>query len=579
MRSLRVIVILLISVFAVVVAFGAPAITSISPAPQTLTSTRTTEIVVNFDTAIDSQSVNASTVTVWGKWSGKMAGQFQLENGNARLRFTPAGSFSAGEWVTVSLSRGVKSQVGDSLAKGYAWNFWIKSSPGSMNLVETGRVPVRRTGEGHIQTYGAYAGDVNHDGWTDFLVPNEISRDVRVFMNDGAGRYSAFTVYPIAGGNTPSTNEAVDLNGDGIMDFAVGNAGNDSVSIFIGVGDGTFLPSRNYYAANSVRGLSTMDLDGDGDMDVVTANRLGNNLTILKNNGNGTFAPRTTLETSGGQETACAAADANGDGILDLFVGAYNTNEIILMLGNGLGGLTFSAKVPAGGKPWKITIGDVNGDGNVDVVSSNSFNNNASVVLGNGAGGLSAAVTYPTGSFDLSIVLGDIDGDNDLDMVTSNYGGANWTLYENNGSGVFINQRTLPALSAGSCATLHDRDNDGDLDMTGIDEEDDVIFLFNNNSPTNAGEKTIPLETRLHQNYPNPFNPTTVISYQLTTDGFVTLKVFDVLGREVAVLINGEMEPGKHDVTWNAHDVAAGVYVYQLKAGEYVESKKLVLIK
>ena len=65
-------------------------------------------------------------------------------------------------------------------------------------------------------------------------------------------------------------------------------------------------------------------------------------------------------------------------------------------------------------------------------------------------------------------------------MVTSNFGSATWTLYENAGDGTFINPRTLQASSAGSCAILHDRDNDGDLDMTGIDEKDDLVFLFLN---------------------------------------------------------------------------------------------------
>jgi hypothetical protein len=84
-----------------------------------------------------------------------------------------------------------------------------------------------------VQAYGAFGGDLDGDGFPDLMIPNEISADVRVFMNDGAGGYAAFDVYPIAGGAVPSTNEGADFNGDGLMDFAVGNAGNERVSVFM----------------------------------------------------------------------------------------------------------------------------------------------------------------------------------------------------------------------------------------------------------------------------------------------------------------------------------------------------------
>ncbi len=88
-----------------------------------------------------------------------------------------------------------------------------------------------------------------------------------------------------------------------------------------------------------------------------------------------------------------------------------------------------------------------------------------------------------------------------------------------------------------------------------------------------------PSEFSLSQNYPNPFNPGTVISYQLPVNSFVTLIVYDVLGNEVAVPVNEQKSAGTFKVEFNASDLGSGVYFYQLKAGGFVETKKMILIK
>lgn len=85
---------------------------------------------------------------------------------------------------------------------------------------------------------------------------------------------------------------------------------------------------------------------------------------------------------------------------------------------------------------------------------------------------------------------------------------------------------------------------------------------------------------RLHQNYPNPFNPSTVISYRLPINGQVTLKVYDVLGREVATLVDEENPAGEYEVKFDATDLASGVYIYKLNVGNnFIESKKMILLR
>jgi len=92
-------------------------------------------------------------------------------------------------------------------------------------------------------------------------------------------------------------------------------------------------------------------------------------------------------------------------------------------------------------------------------------------------------------------------------------------------------------------------------------------------------QKTIPVAFSLFQNYPNPFNPTTRISFSLPSRTFVSLKVYDVLGREVATVVSEELPAGSYTRQWDAKGSASGVYFYRLQAGSFVETKKMLLLK
>ncbi len=89
----------------------------------------------------------------------------------------------------------------------------------------------------------------------------------------------------------------------------------------------------------------------------------------------------------------------------------------------------------------------------------------------------------------------------------------------------------------------------------------------------------IPQEFSLQQNYPNPFNPNTIIRFNIKDSRLITLKLFDILGGEIATLVNEQLIPGTYEVSWNASNFPSGIYFYRLTAGKYIDSKKMVLIK
>jgi len=99
-------------------------------------------------------------------------------------------------------------------------------------------------------------------------------------------------------------------------------------------------------------------------------------------------------------------------------------------------------------------------------------------------------------------------------------------------------------------------------------------------TPVGIGQNTgIPMQYGLDQNYPNPFNPTTYIKFQLPEGGNVKITVFDILGKEVASLINEKMEAGYHNVEFNASNLASGLYIYKMESGDFTDVKKMMLIK
>lgn len=98
--------------------------------------------------------------------------------------------------------------------------------------------------------------------------------------------------------------------------------------------------------------------------------------------------------------------------------------------------------------------------------------------------------------------------------------------------------------------------------VTGVEDKDNTPKAYN-----------------LAQNYPNPFNPATQISYSVPKSSYITLKVYNLLGEEIATLFEGMRQPGNYNITFNAKELTSGVYLYQLKSGKFIETKKLMLVK
>ena len=107
------------------------------------------------------------------------------------------------------------------------------------------------------------------------------------------------------------------------------------------------------------------------------------------------------------------------------------------------------------------------------------------------------------------------------------------------------------------------------IDFDGSFEYSDVVYIVN----------PAPMDYALDQNFPNPFNPTTSINYGVPIKSNVVLKVYNTLGSEVVTLVNEEKPAGNYEVTWNAINIPSGVYFYRLQAGDFVQTRKMILLK
>jgi VCBS repeat protein/Big-like domain-containing protein len=558
----------------------APIVTEVFPSNQEVSAPASGAISVTFDTPIDISIVEGSNFKVFGRWSGPAELTFSLSNNNQTVEMTAFEPLMAGEWVTVILTKEIKSASGENLENAYVWNFWIATEPPAVNGVEftlIKTIELREPGEGLIQAYGAYAGDLNNDGYSDLTVVNETADDLRILLNDGAGDYSDFQIIPLGMNTSPSPNEGADFNNDGEIDLAVCTAHDDDLRVLFGDGSGTLANMDNYTTGMNARGLGIIELDGDGNDDIVIANRGSSNLTLFQNDGFGGFNSSIEVNSPGEGESGLVVTDFNNDGIQDLIIGMYTSSEIVVMLGDGNMGFTTSAQVPVNGQPWMLGTGDLNGDGFADIVSANSSQNNVAVLLNNGLGGFLSTVylTENNAIFPLAIDIGDLDGDGDLDLVVSYYESSNYLVFFNNGAGDFSAGPNLNAGAHASCAIIHDRDNDGDLDISGTDEGDDILLLFDNHPGSLANNDLISSSIIVIQ--PNPFHESLSIEFKEPCADCEVL-IYNNLG----VLINTISVNQENTIVWkgdskNGDQINSGVFY--LKIGNEVSFEILKAVK
>ena len=168
-----------------------------------------------------------------------------------------------------------------------------------------------------------------------------------------------------------------------------------------------------------------------------------------------------------------------------------------------------------------------------------------------------------------------------MDVLSASFADNKIAWYENDGNENFT-PHTITTSAYGTVSVYAvDVDGDGDVDVLSASVTDDKIAWYENLSIVGIDDERagLPTEFTLSQNHPNPFNPLTTIEYSTPRSGDVSLIIFNLLGEEVAKLVDEAIPPGRHTVFWNASNLPSGIYFYRLQAGDFVLTRKMVLLK
>ena len=338
--------------------------------------------------------------------------------------------------------------------------------------------------------------DVDGDTYPDAVTANSANSTVTVLLGNGNG-FDAGTSYTIvvgAGGSAPRGVALAELTGDAHLDIVTANHDSDNLTLLPGNGNGTFVTDHALVAAmcDGPVGVAVGEVTGDTHVDIVAACENSDEVTVLAGDGAGTFGPADVYTTragaNGDQPTAIALVDVTGDGQKDVITANLASDDIVVLVANGVGGLggpiPFSTLDGAGGGngPRGLAVADVTGDGEPDVVTANLYSDDITLLPGVAGGAtFGTAVVLTTrdgaaGQGPWGIQVADLNGDSVPDILTSNVDTDDISVFVGQGGGAFATVKvyeTRPGYSGDypSALAVGDMNDDGTIDAVVANED------------------------------------------------------------------------------------------------------------
>lgn len=383
----------------------------------------------------------------------------------------------------------------------------------------------------------------------------------------------------------PYSMQVEDIDNDGtnelVMGVRQGGRGREIMVLSVTgefTGFGTWVIEYNLtgLSGGSLYSVTTGDLDKDGKKEIYALLWNLFSLYIVEATGPNQYEyvkEMTAVMSAGGIDygslDGVRVADVNGDGVNEMYIACTEPDNAIFVISN-ITDISFLApedikllmKLPkqAGGKLRSMYIADPDKDGKLDLMIGGEANGRIFDVEYKGSG-----APTDSSSWDVNIAF---------DLFT--YSGFSPTA----------SPTISPRFFYGSPA--NDMDGDGKNEYCFINYStdfdvwsgDQYLWVIEADPQTSVERVDVmPTTNYLAQNYPNPFNPSTTISFNILNAGLVNLTVYDMLGREVAVLVNDILSAGTYNVNFDASKLNSGVYMYKITSGSFQQTKKMMLIK
>lgn len=341
-----------------------------------------------------------------------------------------------------------------------------------------------------ITPQGIAVADLNGDTKQDLAVANCFNNSVSVLLGSGTGTFTPAPGSPITVGTCPEVVVLTDLNGDGKQDLIVTNYSSNTVSVFLGSGTGAFTQKAGspFAAGATPNFLAVGDVTGDGKQDIIVSNTNANTISVLAGDGSGGFGAPTAIAAGNGP-LGIALGDVDGTHGLDILVANSGGNTVSVLLNSGSG--TFSpapgSPITVGNSPQIIALGKINADNALDFVVTNFTDGSVSVFLGTGTGAFTQAAGSPIafpGTSPVSLVLDLLNADANVDLVVSDSAGNGTYVLTGNGNGTFSAVPSQPTITGGIfpiSVAVADVNGDSKKDILTVNEgENDISVSLGN---------------------------------------------------------------------------------------------------